>query len=96
MTNWTLMASHGTVLFYLATHDDATIREVAIAAELTERRVSKIIRDLSDDRVLIVERRGRRNFYDINRDATFATPMSNVRLGTVLDLIRSAPRGASA
>jgi DNA-binding transcriptional regulator GbsR (MarR family) len=82
------MASHGTVLFYLARHHNATIREIAGATELTERRVSQIIRDLSDTEMLQVERRGRRNVYEINDDATFTNPLNDVRMGTVVDLIR--------
>lgn len=88
--NWNLIASHGTVLFYVATHQEATIREIAGATELTERRVSQIIRDLSDTDILMVERRGRRNVYEINNDATFATPLKDVRMGTVVDLIRDS------
>jgi len=89
-TNWRLMASHGTVLFYLVTRPDATIREIAGATELTERRVSQIIRDLSQSDVVQVHRRGRRNMYTVNDDATFPTPMHDIRMGTVVSLIRES------
>jgi DNA-binding MarR family transcriptional regulator len=88
--NWRLMASHGTVLFYLVTRPDATIREIAGATELTERRVSQIIRDLSRSDVLQVHRHGRRNMYTVNDDATFATPVQDIRMGSVVSLIREA------
>jgi hypothetical protein len=88
--SWSLMASHGTVLFYVVTRPDATIREIAGATDLTERRVSQIIRDLSRSRVLHVERRGRRNMYEANPTATFATPVQDVPMSSVVRLLREA------
>ena len=87
---WTLMASHGTVLFYLATHPAATIREISVAMELTDRRVSQIIRDLAEWNVLLVQRRGRRNVYQVNPEATFSNPVRDLRMGVVVALIREA------
>ena len=89
-TNWCLVASHGTVLFYLAAHRQATIREVASCVDLTERRVSQIIQDLADEEMLTVERHGRRNVYQINDKAPFANPLREVSVGEVVKLIQGA------
>lgn len=94
-TNWCLVASHGTVLFYLAAHQQATIREVASCVDLTERRVSQIIQDLADQEMLRVERRGRRNVYQINEDAPFVNPLREVSVGEVVKLIQSADGNAA-
>ena len=44
--SWSLVTSHGLVLFYIANHASATIREVAAEVGLTERRVLEILKDL--------------------------------------------------
>lgn len=89
-SSWTLMASHGTVLFYVALHKDATIRDIADAIELTERRVSQIVRDLARTDILSVERRGRQNVYEVNPDATFEAPGSRVPMSAVLRLLQQS------
>ena len=95
-SNWTLMSSHGTVLFYIALNQNATIRDIASATELTERRVSQIVRDLAGTDILGVQRRGRQNAYWINMDATFETPANEVRMGAVVDLLHEASREKAA
>ena len=86
--NWTLMASHGCVLFYLAANRDSTIREAAAALDLTERRVSQIVRDLSDADLLHVRKLGRRNSYEVNGDAHFPGPLSSVPLSNFVNIIQ--------
>lgn len=88
MTNkWTLMASHGFVLFYIAKHRNATIREVAGATTLTERRVSQIVRDLSNAEMLHIQRTGRRNTYEVNTAACFQDPLGRVPLGRFIEIL---------
>ena len=84
------MSSHGTVLFYVALNQHATIRDIASATELTERRVSQIVRDLAGTEILNVQRRGRQNVYWINMDARFETASNEVRMGAVVDLLEQA------
>lgn len=81
------MASHGTVLFYLVAHNQATIREIAHELDLTERRVSQVIRDLSEWDMLSVEKHGRRNRYRVNPDAAFENPMRDVPMENVVQLV---------
>jgi DNA-binding MarR family transcriptional regulator len=72
---WTLLTSHGLALLYVATHADATGREIAAHLELTERRVAAIIRDLSEANLVVVSRIGRRNHYSLNSNAHFRHPL---------------------
>lgn len=88
--NWQLMASHGTILVYLVNRPDATIREIANATDLTERRVSQVLRDLSDSDVISVERRGRRNVYEINEDCTLSSPVADIRVESLVNLIKDS------
>jgi hypothetical protein len=72
---WTLVTSHGVTLLYVATHADATVREIAGALGLTERRVADIIRDLAQAEMVLVRRQGRRNQYMLNPNAHFRHPL---------------------
>lgn len=91
--SWSLVESHGLVLFYIASKPDTTMREVSQALDLTERRVSQIIGDLSESGLIDVEKRGRRNTYSINRDASFRHPtLSHIKLGEFEELLLSAHR----
>ena len=88
--SWTLMNSHGIVLFYIAGHPETTMREMSGDLELTERRIAQIVRDLSNSELLDVKRTGRRNAYSVNRDAFFRHPtLSDITLGQFEDLLSS-------
>jgi predicted transcriptional regulator len=50
---------------------DSTIREIAAALELTERRVSDVLQELVEDRLIAKVRCGRKNSYEINIGARF-------------------------
>lgn len=71
----TLITSHGLALLYVATHPDATTREISDALEITERRVVDLIRELRAANLVVVTRRGRRNSYAINANARFRHPL---------------------
>jgi hypothetical protein len=93
-----LLTSHGQVLFYVATHSDARIPQIASAVGVSQRRVGSILRDLCNDGMLRIIKVGRRNTYEVNPEARFRHPsMAHMRLADVLD--RFAPhvvdRGAS-
>ena len=75
MPSWTLVTSHGLALLYVADHPDATIREIAVALALTQRRVADLIRDLAAEGFVTVRRRGRRNVYTLNWGAHFRHPV---------------------
>ena len=88
--SWTLMNSHGIVLFYVAAHPQTTMREMSGDLDLTERRIAQIVRDLANSDLLEVRRVGRRNAYSVNRHAFFRHPtLSNITLGQFEDLLTS-------
>ena len=91
---WTLMETHGVVLFFIASSPDVTIREMSSALGLTERRISQVIRDLSDAEYIGVKRVGRRNAYSVNPDANFRHPtLSHIKLGSFMDFLSQQPSG---
>jgi hypothetical protein len=47
---------------------------MALALELTERRVAQIVRDLAEAELITINRLGRRNTYSVNRQAEFRHP----------------------
>jgi predicted transcriptional regulator len=83
------MATHGIVLFFLAANPDSTMREMSEALGVTERRIAQVVRDLADEDLIKVTRRGRRNSYTINPEARFRHPtLSHVKLGSFVSVVR--------
>ncbi len=83
------MDTHGVVLFHVAAHPDITMRKMSEDLGLTGRRISQVIKDLSEADMLRVTRTGRRNTYAINGDAGFRHPtLSFVRLGAFMTFLQ--------
>ena len=88
--SWTLLNSHGLVLFYVAAYPDSTMREMSGALALTERRIAEIIGDLSEAELIQVNRVGRRNSYSVNQRAAFRHPtLRHITLGQFEELLAS-------
>jgi DNA-binding MarR family transcriptional regulator len=88
-----LISTHGVVLLHIASNPGATLREMAEAVNLTERRVSQIVQDLAGEGYLTIQRVGRRSVYTINETASMRHPtLQHVKLGDVLGLLMSDPR----
>jgi hypothetical protein len=95
--NWTLMATHGIVLFYIAANPDSTMRQMAESLNLTERRIAQVVRDLSDAGLLSVTRNGRRNAYSVNPEANFRHPtLSHITLGRFVQVLSALPLAVGA
>jgi hypothetical protein len=91
--DWNLMASHGVVLFYIAANPEATMREMADVLGITERRIARIVKDLAEANMIMVERIGRRNLYAINSDARFRHPtLSHIPLSRFVEAINPEAR----
>ena len=89
-SNWTLISTHGLVLFHIAAHGDSTMRQIADSLDITERRVAQIIKDLQDAGMLCTARNGRRNSYVVNLDSGFQSPpFENTRIGDFVPLINT-------
>ena len=85
-----LVTSHGLVLVYVALHPEATIREISREIGLTERRVMEILRDLRDVGQITIERHGRRNVYELTKNASFMHPqLAHVSLIDFLKLVQN-------
>ena len=72
--NWTFLSNHGHVLIYLAKNPNALIREIADEVGITERATQGIIKELTTEGYISVERVGRRNAYRVNRRSKFRHP----------------------
>lgn len=86
---WSLFASHGLVLGYVANHRDATIREISDALGLTERQISRVLRELEQGGMITVEKTGRRNCYHVNEEAPYNHPsLAHVSIGDLVRVMR--------
>ena len=85
-----VFGSHGLVLLHLARQPDCTMREMAAVFGLSERRIARILRDLSEADMISIAKRGKRNVYSINEDAPCLHPsIDNLRLRDVVRAIES-------
>jgi len=88
--HWTLLTNHGRILLIIARDQDLRIRDVALAAGVTERRAQSIIVDLEQAGYINKKREGRRNVYSINRKRPFRHPAeSGHKVGELIDLFAS-------
>ena len=71
---WAFLSSHGVVLLEVSRPPNATVRELAERAQLTERQAHRVLADLVEEGYVARDRVGRRNQYRVNRDATMRLP----------------------
>jgi DNA-binding IclR family transcriptional regulator len=89
--NWTLLTGHGHVLVEIARNPSARIRDIAAAADLTERTVQAIVADLEAAGYLTRARTGRRTVYTLNLDQPFRHAAQDGHLvGPFLALLTAA------
>jgi DNA-binding IclR family transcriptional regulator len=62
---WTFITSHGSILLEVAREPNATVREIAAGAGVTERQAHRVLADLAEEGYIIRERVGRRNRYRV-------------------------------
>ncbi len=84
---WTFLSHHAHVLIALDRNPDARIDELAEILNLTSRSVVNVLHDLVDGKYLTKTKVGRRNNYQINRDAALRHQTSAEK--SVGDLIDS-------
>ncbi len=68
---WTLLTNHGRILLLIAKEPEIRIRDLAEAAELTERRAQAIVTDLEHAGYIKKIKDGRRNIYSVNGQRPF-------------------------
>lgn len=86
--HWTFLSNHGHVLACLARDPEARMRDVADAVGITERAVQQMVSDLVAQGYLRKEKVGRRNQYEVVRDAHFHHELeAHVTLGAFVELL---------
>lgn len=90
---WTFFSNHAHVLFCLASNPELRLREIAARVGITERGAQRIVAELAEAGYLAIERKGRRNRYQVHGHLALRHPIEAHR--TVGDLIgwlgKSAP-----
>lgn len=90
---WTFFSNHGHIYFLLATHENITLREVALKVGVTERSVLGIVQDLEEAGYIKREKVGRSNQYKIVPRKTLRHPLeSDVELKDLVELIKGAKK----
>ena len=65
---WTFITNHAAVLTILGSKEQLTSREIALALDITERSVMRIIKDLETDGYITRHKEGRVNRYTVNEE----------------------------
>lgn len=86
--NWTFLTNHAHVLLSLAANPDLRTRDLADLVGITERAVQRIVSELESEGYLVKSKCGRRNHYEVCRDARLRHPIEAHRtIQCLLDLI---------
>lgn len=85
---WAFITSHGALLLEVARNPNATVRELAAAAEVTERQAHRVLSDLEGGGYITRERVGRRNRYRIDENAPMRHPTVGAhQIGELLEAL---------
>ena len=80
---WGFLTTHALILIHITCHPRATVREIALAARITERATLGALQDLWAFDIVERQRHGRRNSYTVN----FGRVAAFRREGTDPDLV---------
>jgi len=84
---WTFLSNYAHVLVCLAEDPTARLRDVGDRVGITERAAMRIVKHLEEADVLIKERNGRRNRYQINMSKALRHPIeSHGTVGALLQM----------
>jgi hypothetical protein len=87
--SWFVLTNHGNVLLCIAREPTIRISELADRVGIGERAAQKIVADLVAEEFLVRIKEGRRNRYEVNRDAHLRHPLfANLAIGPLLDVLR--------
>ena len=75
MAKWGFLTNHALVLMHVANHPRSTLREIALAAGITERASLSILRAMEEDDIITREKEGRRNKYWVDFNALLEYPL---------------------
>src|SRR5690242_11267675 len=89
--SWTLLTGHGHVLVEIARNPKARIRDIAAAADITERTAQAIVADLEAAGYITRTRTGRHTRYSVNPDSSFRHPaQEGLQIGPFLAVLATA------
>lgn len=95
MSHWTFFTNHAHVLYVLASHPHARMREVALQVGITERAVQRIVADLEESGYLIKHRDGRQNHYELDADKGLRHPLEgHCKISTLMDMLLQSHKEA--
>jgi DNA-binding MarR family transcriptional regulator len=84
---WTFLTNHTQVLLRIAENSDITLRDIALDVGITERATQRIAADLVEAGIIERQRRGRRNHYIVDYEATMRhAAQAEHRIGPLLAL----------
>ncbi len=63
---WGFLTTHALILVHVTSHPRATVREIALAVQITERATLAALQDLWGFDIIERQRHGRRNSYSVN------------------------------
>jgi DNA-binding MarR family transcriptional regulator len=66
MKEWNLITNHGLVLLYISRNPQCTMREMALAINVTERTIKRVLEDLEIAGYITWQRTGKGNLYEID------------------------------
>jgi DNA-binding IclR family transcriptional regulator len=69
MRTWGFLTNHAHVLIQIARNPKSTVREIAKSTGITERAAHAVLRDLRDAKIVLVDREGRKNSYEVDVEA---------------------------
>jgi DNA-binding MarR family transcriptional regulator len=72
--NWGFFTNHALLLLAIAMDRESTVREMAASVGITERAVVAILNQLVDAGIVVRDRQGRRNTYEIDLEALRSFP----------------------
>jgi len=87
-TSWTFLTNHFHVLVVLARDSESRVRDISDEVGITQRAVQRIIAELITEKILSVEKMGRRNSYQINHSTSLKHSLeSKHTVGELLKLL---------
>jgi len=88
---WTFLTAHAVVLVNIDRSPAATVRELAVAAGLTERHVARVLNDLEAEGYVRRDRPGRRGGYTIERSRALHGAGEELTVGDLLATLNGHP-----
>jgi DNA-binding MarR family transcriptional regulator len=88
--SWTILSTHGLVLFAIAQDPEIRLRDIALRVGLTERAVQRIVSELIESGYVSRSRAGRRNVYKVHGEKELPHPSTRHQdVGALLDALMS-------